>query len=329
MTTSGKNHSRHINALVLIGVAVVLGVFVWKFSKDGFGRRSGLGIGFEDPSAVAAIDPQLMICEELPRIPVKLESPIGLAVGPGDKIYVCGAKSLDKMSADGSRVWRAGLNEDARCVAVASNGTIYLGMSNHVEVLDENGNVVKAWDKVSDGASLVSIAADGEHVYVSDAAGLMVVKYDLSGRVLSKINGFVLFGSPCFDVAIDPGGRLWVANPGARELRKYGPGGELVASWRRASRSIDGFSGCCNPVHVAFRPDGTIVTSEKHIVRVKIIRQDGSLVGVVAAPGDFKPGVEPADVACDSKGRIFLLDAKEMVVRVFAEKKRDGQGVPP
>ena len=83
---------------------------------------------------------------------------------------------------------------------------------------------------------------------------------------------------------------------------------------------IDGFSGCCNPSHIALLADGAFVTAEKGLPRVKIHNIDGSLRCVVATPDQFEEGVTGLDVAVDAEGRIHVLDPSRNVVRRFEEK---------
>ena len=78
---------------------------------------------------------------------------------------------------------------------------------------------------------------------------------------------------------------MWVVNPGMHAFENYEFDGDLRAFWENTSMKIDGFSGCCNPAHFTFLPDGSFVTSEKGLVRVKVHKPSGELLGVVAATG--------------------------------------------
>jgi hypothetical protein len=80
---------------------------------------------------------------------------------------------------------------------------------------------------------------------------------------------------------------------------------------------IEGFCGCCNPTHFAFLPDGSFVTSEKGIPRVKVYDRLGRLAAVVAGPDRFREGVQGLDLAVDQTERILVLDPARRAVRVF------------
>jgi hypothetical protein len=146
-----------------------------------------------------------------------------------------------------------------------------------------------------------------------------VIHYDSTGQPLGEIKGLVVFSSPIVGIAIDPQDRLWVANPGSCELRRYNDDGSVAASWSRPGRAIDSFSGCCNPVDIAMRSDGALVTSEKNIVRIKVVSPTGDLLGVVAGPASFDQDIVHLDIMLDSNDRVLVLDPARKAIRIFVE----------
>jgi hypothetical protein len=80
---------------------------------------------------------------------------------------------------------------------------------------------------------------------------------------------------------------------------------------------IEGFCGCCNPSHLAILADGSFVTSEKGLPRVKIYNRLGQLVSVVAGPEQFDDDAVGLDLAIDSDNKIFVLYPKKKTVRVY------------
>ena len=83
----------------------------------------------------------------------------------------------------------------------------------------------------------------------------------------------------------------------------------------------EGFSGCCNPAHFAFLPDGRFVTSEKGLVRVKTYKPSGEFDAVVAAPVKFAEEGKAPDLAADAAGNVYVLDFDKKMIRVFEPKK--------
>jgi hypothetical protein len=112
-----------------------------------------------------------------------------------------------------------------------------------------------------------------------------------------------------------------VVNPGHRQIENYDEDGRFVKAWGVSSIQLPGFSGCCNPTHIAMMPDGSFITSEKGLVRVKAYDHDGKFVNVVVAPNSFDEGTVGVDLAVDDGGRILLLDPSRKVVRIFVKKK--------
>ena len=301
--------------------AVGLCALVWIRSRDTGQVRAGLGRSFDfDLEQYQDVDPALILYDESDPIPLEMDTVTALAIGPQDSIYVGGDRALLLLSVDGrprSRIELAGV---PRCLAVDSDGTVYVGTGNRVEVFDAEGRLKAVWDDLGDDALPVSIALRGDDVFVGEARKACVLRYNRDGMAVDNIQGFVLFSSPILGIDVDAQQNLWVANPGRRELRSYDRDGVLVTQWSRPGRTIDRFSGCCNPVDIAVRADGNIVTTEKSIVRVKVVSPGGELVGIVAGPRSFDQGITALDVAVDSRGRVLVLDPVKKAVRVFVER---------
>ena len=132
----------------------------------------------------------------------------------------------------------------------------------------------------------------------------------------------LLFQVPYFDIAFNADGEFWVVNPGKHALENYTTGGDLRTWWKATSVRIEGFSGCCNPAHFAFLPDGSFVTSEKGTVRIKVYKPSGEFQGVVAAPSKFKENNAAPDLATDNQGNIYALDMDKKMIRLFVKKEK-------
>jgi len=84
------------------------------------------------------------------------------------------------------------------------------------------------------------------------------------------------------------------------------------------SIDIDGFLGCCNPARITTLMDGSFVTSEKGVVRIKIYDQSGKFKSVVAPPALFNgEGKQAPEVCTDENDVIYALDFEKDMVRVF------------
>jgi len=175
-------------------------------------------------------------------------------------------------------------------------------------------------------------------IFVADAGSRIVLHYDTDGKLINRIGGknkernipgFVI-PSPYFDLAIAGDGLLRVVNPGRHRIEAYTFDGDLEFSWGKYSPDIEGFCGCCNPVNFAILEDGSFVTAEKGLVRVKVYDSQGNFKAVVAGPeqliaaggGNAANGSASGfDLAVDNKQQILILDIIRNVIRTFAKKK--------
>ena len=341
-----------LGAAVVVGVACLAAV-VSLVRIDPWARQgSGLPKSFEyDLEAYQKTDPALIGYEQTGRIPLGLVEARAVAVGPEDRIYVAGDRAVHVHAPGGARLRQINLAGEPRSLGVGGAehkypGRIYVGLGDHIEVFEPEGKRVAAWATLGPKAVITSIAAGELEVYVADAGGKIVLRYDLEGKLLGRIGapdesrnirGFFI-PSPYFDVAVGPDGLVRVVNPAAHRIEAFTPDGSLELSWGKSSIGIEGFCGCCNPANMTVMSDGKIVTAEKGIPRVKVYESDGKFVSVVAGPELLAPHagiaeetrdehrLKVVDVAADSRGRILVLDPSVRSVRVFELKqKRAGE----
>jgi sugar lactone lactonase YvrE len=331
--------------LVVAAAGVAGAVAVLRIDPSGQeGNRLPAAYNY-DISQYKRTDPALIQYAETGGFPASLAEARAIAVGPDDKIYVAGDRTVLIFDAQGRKLAERTLVDPPGCLTVdlASHaGRVYVGMADHVEVYAEDGSRLAVWPSLSPKALLTSLAAGREDFFAADAGNRIVWHYDLEGKLLGRIGdrdvkhdvpGFVV-PSPYFDLALDPDGLLWVVNPASHHLMAFNARGQLKVSWGKTSLAVDGFSGCCNPANIAILPDGSIVTAEKGVPRIKVYSSAGDLAAVVAGPetlaptatiteetrSDHKLGV--FDVAADSAGRILVLDPTGRRVRIFQRKHR-------
>jgi hypothetical protein len=330
--------------ILLIAFAAVIAVLAALRLDITGGRGSGLGQAYVyDVTDLASIDPNLILYEEsADAIRTRFRASAAIAVDSGRNIYVAGDSGLRTFGAGGDLLGDVELADAPRCLTVSGDDRIYIGMKEHVEVYDGTGKRLASWASLGNEAVLTSIAVAETDVFVADAGNRIVVHYDDGGKVINRIGardeqrnipGFVI-PSPYFDVAVAPDGLLRVVNPGRLRIEAYTFDGDLEFWWGEFSSGIEGFTGCCNPVNFAMLDDGSFVTCEKGLVRVKVYDPAGAFVGVVAGPEQLVQGGTaricyfPAqcqaggfDVAVDNTGRVLVLDAIKNVVRIFSRRK--------
>jgi hypothetical protein len=256
-------------------------------------------------------------------------------------IYIAGDKEIAVVDKTGKAKRKITLDAEPTCLAVKENGMIVAGMGDTLVVINPEGQERTRWAVNGANARLTSIVLGSEIIFAADAVNGLIYEYDWAGKLIRSIgqksdgegkNGFVI-PSPYFDIAIAPDGLLRVVDPGRHLIVAYTVNGDKEWSWGTATPAIEGFSGCCNPVNFAMLPDGSFVTVEKGLVRVKIYGAEGKFIGVVAGPeqlewtGQQQVCTTPEqcqskgfDVAVDNDGRIYVLDTVKNVVRIFEKK---------
>ncbi|HLY07991.1 MAG TPA: hypothetical protein VKW04_01680 [Planctomycetota bacterium] len=272
------------------------------------------------------VDPKLIIAKEDGRLNTGLKELRAIAVGPDDRVYAAGDKCFEIFGADGKVASKVEVDKTPTCLAVDADSTVYVGLWDHVEVFDAKGARTAAWEKPGPSAWLTSLAVSEKEVFAADFGDKTVFRFDKKGKIQGRLGepgkidgtGKYEIPSPYFDVAVDAHGTPWVAHTGRRLLETYNPDGSLASSWGKSGPQIEKFSGCCNPSHFTIRKDGSFVTSEKGLVRVKIHAANGDLVGVVAAAKDFEKGIHGLDLAVDSKDRILVADPGTSTVRIYS-----------
>lgn len=257
---------------------------------------------------------------ETGKIFTAFEVPRGFTIGPEGRLFVVGDKALHIVNPEGQYTEQK-LDGKPGCVALSKDNLLYVGMGDHVVVLDNCGRWQATWDSLPEGSLLTSIAIHEDDIWVADAGMKTVHHYDKKGNLLGELGNKLVVSSPHLDVAVATDGRVWIVNPGMHRLEEYGGEGNLLRSWGVFNAELAGFTGCCNPTDFAFLPDGRFITAEKGIARVKVYLPDGTLEALVAGPDDFAPGDVGLDVAADASGRIFVLDPLARNVRIFSAKQ--------
>jgi hypothetical protein len=274
------------------------------------------------------VDPKMIIAKEEGRIATGFKELRGVGVGPEDRLYVTGDKSLVILDSAGKPLAKADTEKPPLNVGVASDGTAYVSFLDHIEVFDAKGVRKAVWESTGPKSWITSIAVTENDVYAADFGYKTVYRYDKSGKIQGRLGGSgsqpgtggYEVPSAYFDVAIDSSGRPWVAHVGKQRIESYKADGSLDTTWGKQGNNLEGFCGCCNPSHIAVRKDGSFVTSEKGFVRIKLYTATGELVGLVAAAKDFAKDQHGIDLAVDSKDRILAVDPGTSTVRVFVLK---------
>lgn len=291
-----------------------------------------------DVSRFSKTDPKLIGWDEIGRKQCPVSEARRLAFGPGDTLFVAAGSQVVRFAPEGEPS-RFEAGAAVQCVGVASDGTVYVGLQDHIEVFDARGNRRATWETPGPKTWFSSLAVGENDLFAADSGNRVILRYDRNGKLLKRIGakdparnvpGFIV-PSPNLTVKLHPDGLLRVGNPGRHRIEAYTVDGDFEGSWGVASAAISGFCGCCNPIGIAVLSDGRMVTCEKGLPRVKVLGPDGALESVVAGPESFAANIKACsdpndcrrgglDAAVDAQGHIHVLDRVTGEIRAFKPK---------
>lgn len=312
--------------LIILGVLISYIIFSDVFKNDTNAKNP---YAYE-LKQFTKIDPTMMKYKEVKRISASLSKPKAIDYYQG-LLGIAFENQLQVIDTLGQEYINKYIGGPITSISFSPDGRIFLGCKDHVEVYDMSDDILDKWSIIDSASYITSIAFKGDVVFIADAGGPFVHKFNLDGTKLDSFDGtgriqgelgFVV-PSPYFDLAMDPDDQLWVANTGLQSIENYTDEGTLRAYWGKPSFTIEGFVGCCNPAQFSILSNGSFVTSEKGLARIKVYHPSGELESVVAAPDDFNPDSEPADITSDENDAIYILDISRKMIRKF-ERKKDG-----
>lgn len=314
-------HRNLVNiALILMAVAVAV-IIVSDFLNNRQGKNIENPYAF-NVSEYTKVDSSEIIFKEVKDIQLPVNEPKGIEYDNAF-YYVIADSSLLKLNDEGQILFQIILDDTPTAITVGER--IWLALTNRIVSYDLEGHELARWPDYGPRSYITSLAVSQQSVFVADAGNRIVYECSYDGDLIQRIGeedeqkdvqGFII-PSPYFDVDLSEEGFLWATDPGRHSLVNFNPDGSLRTSWTKSSVKTEGFSGCCNPSHIAIRDDDSFITSEKGIARVKVYDEHGEYVGVVASPDMFDEYGEPADVCVDENGNVILLDFSRKQIRIF------------
>lgn len=314
---------RGLTIVILVIVGIIMGVILVDFFGNRPDRRG------ENPYALE-VDQYRVVDEELISHKETRNFSLGLMISSDmslhkNILYISGNSSLVVLPLDGAPATMHEILPGATCLEV-DDQHIFIGFDSYVAKYNHEGELLQQWAHMGERTVLTNLAIKGDEIYVADAGNRRIVIFNREGEQIGQFegkaeseagHGFIV-PSANFDLAVNSFGELWVVNPGKHALENYSDDGRMRGFWENMSFEIEGFLGCCNPARITTLEDGSFVTSEKGLVRIKIYDQSGKLKSVVASPELFKGEEAKAPEVCaDENNVIYALDFDKDMVRVF------------
>lgn len=272
-----------------------------------------------DVSPLLKVDPALIRYREIRRFPTGLKKPMLLAMREGE-ILVAGDRSIVRFDDKGRKSGAIALPAEATAMTVDSAGAIHVGLMDHVEIYSLDGKRSASWPTLGDRAQIAGLAITENEVWIADGGRRVVVHAGRDGTIKGEIGDFLIPSPQHMDIAVGKDGTIWVADTGRHQIKAFSANGNMQRFWGEGGVKLEQFTGCCNPADFCIRPDGSFVTGEKGLPRVKKYSADGKFECVVAPPERAEDTSEGIDVAADASGRIILLDRTKKIVRIMEAK---------
>jgi len=239
--------------------------------------------------------------------------PAALAVAAPGGVYVSdgGNFRVVRLDRDGAvvAVWQFPEGTDVRDIAVDRRGVLHAAVIEGgvplVRRLSPAGAVL---GEIRGFASLTGVAVDATgYVYAGDWRRQEIRRFDQRGAPAGRWN-VELPG----DLTADPAGTLY-AVVGRHRIVKFGPGGEVLASWSGAGSGDE-----LPDAGIAVDRAGRVYLASPLFHRVEVLAPGGMLLGRWgtwgAAPGQFN---QPRGIAVDGGNRVYVADPPLNRVQLF------------
>ena len=310
-----------LQAVSFLSLASVAGYFGLKKPNYDHPAKNPYELGLDSIGKIAK-DKFCDVSVSMLKIP--FETSKALAVDKDDNIYVSGDKSILILTKEGKKFTQFDTDITATALAISDTEIIYAAFENHIATYSKSGELLKEWPSFKKESYITSLVINGSKIFIADAELEVVHEYKTDGTYLRSIgskdkeqaDSFIL-PSYFFDVAISPDKTLWAANTGKHKLVSFNSDGELVSTWGETSAAVEDFCGCCNPSHFAIMHDGSFITAEKGIVRVKKYSKTGKFVCAIAGPDHFETSSTGLEIAINSENDILVLEPAVRKIHIF------------
>jgi sugar lactone lactonase YvrE len=315
-------NKKALNSIIIVAIVVIIGLVLFDFLGNQPGKRGRNPYEYNVDN-FKSVDSSLIHYRETRNIAIDNKVPYGFTIYQ-DELYLTGEQFLQVIRPDGVQIMLKTIPDTGKSIHVTEE-FIFIGYDDHVSKFNRDGDLITQFERPGTRTYITSLASKGNTLYVADAGNRKVLRYDLDGNLLGEFkgkseseagHGFII-PSAKFDLVVNSYGDLWVVNPGEHAIENYTDEGQMRGFFKRSSMEIEGFTGCCNPAHICVLEDGSFVTSEKGMVRIKVYDESGKMKSVVAPPSKFKDEGEAPEVAADSKGNIYALDFDKKRIRIF------------
>lgn len=313
--------------ILIIAIIAALAFFGIKYIKPDYKSRPGNPYSLKLDS-IGQIAEEKLCDVSLSKIKLPFNDPKAIATDAGNNIYISGDSAILVISQSGKRIRSFATSGTATALAIGTGNEVFAAFGNRIALYLADNKLIREWTFPNEDSHVTSLAVGKNLVYAADAEKARVYGYKTDGTLVQTIgtnkkeefDSFIL-PSYYFDVAVGSDNTLWVANTGRHKLVNFYPDGTLRSHWGETSSGIEGFCGCCNPSHFAIMEDGSFITAEKGIVRVKKYNSTGIFECAIAGPEHFTTGATGLDIAINKNDEILVLEPASGLIHIFKINK--------
>jgi sugar lactone lactonase YvrE len=269
--------------------------------------------------------------------------PTGIDAGPEGNVWVADLahNRIVELSEAGALVRQVGSEGTGNgqfrhpdAIAVGSHGEVWVGdqSNSRVQELSAEGQYVTQFGSAGSGAGQFSfsyplgIATDNQgSLWVTDTNNNRVQRWLIPHYGYKPVYAST-FGSTGTangqfkhpgDVAVDPQGRLWVADTENNRLEQFSSAGAFI----RALGSTGSGNGQFNrPKSIAFTPDGNFWVADAGNNRLQEFTEGGEFIKAVGSAGTGNGQFSgPESVAVDYQGNVWVSDTYNYRVQELDE----------
>jgi len=236
-----------------------------------------------------------------------------VATGAACSTYDGAGTLLSSQSAGSLGFWRVSEGPGGQRIFASYN-------SGTITKTDAAGTVLQTWadglTRTGQSTQPLGMAVFGANLYVIDAAGLRVNKFDLNGAAqLAWSTG--TGSSSTNGIATDSAGNVYVPHDLASgNIQKFSPTGALLATFGTAGTSTGQLSFATS---VAVDSGGDILVTDRNRQKVLRYNSAGTFVSEFGVngtlPGQFQ---SPWGIAVESSGNILVGDPSRSTVQRFS-----------
>ena len=191
------------------------------------------------------------------------------------KLYISAKEFVYIYDCEGKQLASFLIKPDVRDITVEGEN-IYILYPSFIEVYSPNGELKHQWEACSELSDYCSFALTRDFVFVTDAENKNICKYTKEGNFIKFIQSPQNFIIPSYSFDIEcKNDTLYCANSGRHLIETYTLDGEFIAAFGGPGSEPGSFAGCCNPVYLAFSPEGELITSEKGSPRISSFERNG------------------------------------------------------